>query len=89
MSKVTDILENYDQFPCKISEEEGMTLKNDFKLLKNSLKKQNVKGDVEFKYYKDIDGKNYILIEEYLFRDGETFLDIKKSIGINYYLNHN
>ncbi len=42
---------------------------------------------IRYKYRKKIAGTDYLLLEEYLFREGDTILDIKHAIAVNYYLN--
>ncbi len=83
------IISRKKKFPCKLSRMEGEILKKHFAFQPINTKAQKDKKDISYKYIKEIEGKTYILLEEYLFRDRETFLDIKRAIGINYYLNRN
>ncbi len=75
------------KFPCKLNKFEGEILKQQFILDENSVHQQKDKKDITYKYSLEIEGVKYTLIEEYLFRDRETILDIKRAIGVNYYLN--
>ena len=74
-------------FPCKLNRFEGKILKQHFILDENSIHKQEDKKDISYRYFKEINGYKYTLLEEYLFRDREIVLDIKRAIGVNYYLN--
>ena len=87
MESVLNIIKAKEKFPCKLNKFEGETLKQHFILDENSINKQEDKKDISYKYYQEIEGVKYILIEEYMFRVRETVLDIKRAIGVNYYLN--
>ena len=83
------IISRQKKFPCKLSRIEGEILKKHFDLQPINTSTQKDIKDIGYRYIKEIEGKTYVLLEEYLFRDRETFLDIKRAIGINYYLNRN
>ena len=85
--KFSEILKSKKSFPCKITNHEGKQLKNYFDLDINSINQQKAKNTIIYKYIKKIENSQYVLIEEYLFREGEIFLDIKRAITTNYYLN--
>ena len=87
MSKFIDILEEKDNFPRIIPKKQGEILKNEFKLDREFMERQNDKNDMEYRYFKEVNGEKYILIVEYLFKDGEPFLKIENAIDVNYYLN--
>ena len=83
-----EILKRIKNFPCKISRTDGEIIKNNFEL--QPVRKDNDKRNktvLEFRYFKEINGVKYTLLEEYLFRDRETFLDLKRAVGKNFYLN--
>jgi hypothetical protein len=88
--EVLDIILSKDHFPSKLSKSEGETLKKYFKKdmkfgEENAGKKKS--NELEFRYTYEEDGVKYILLEEYLFKEGESFLLLENSIGVNYYLN--
>jgi len=87
MESVLNIIKMKGKFPCKLNKFEGEILKQQFILDENSVHQQKDKKDITYKYSLEIEGVKYTLIEEYLFRDRETILDIKRAIGVNYYLN--
>lgn len=86
MKKFDEILKD-KKFPCKLSKADGVILKKQFELDKKSLNNPKDKTNIEYIYYKEYNKKKYILVEEYMFRDGETVLEIERSIDVNYYLN--
>jgi len=75
------------KMPCKLSNLEGRSLKQFFSLIphENTLEK-NVKS-LRFRYEMELNKEKYLLLEEYLFREKETHLDLNRAIAINYYLN--
>jgi len=87
MESVFNMIKAKDKFPCKLNKFEGEILKQHFILDENSVHKQEDKKDVAYTYFKEIEGVKYTLVEEYMFRDREVVLDIKRAIGVNYYLN--
>lgn len=72
------------KLPRKLSETEGILLKQYFEQI-SSHQDKNAK-ELYFKYTYEVDSENYILTEEYLFRDYETVLDIRRAIARNYYI---
>ncbi|BDU49974.1 hypothetical protein [Haliovirga abyssi] len=86
MKKFDEILKD-KKFPCKISKEDGGILKKQFELDKKSLNNPKDKTDIEYIYYKEYNKRKYVLIEEYMFRDGETVLEVERAIDVNYFLN--
>jgi hypothetical protein len=83
-----DVVNGIKNFPCRISRNDGEILKKNFDYhpeVKDNRRKN--KSTLEFRYFKEIDGNKYTLLEEYLFRDRETFLDLKRAVGKNFYLN--
>ena len=87
MESIINIINSKKTIPCKLSRFEGEILKQEFILDENSVHKQENKKDISYRYFKEIDGSKYTLVEEYMFRDREIVLDIKRAIGVNYYLN--
>jgi hypothetical protein len=85
--EVHSILLKINKFPCKLPIEEGRILKQDFQQIKKTTPNLTNSKSLRFKYWKEIDDADYFLIEEYLFNDRETVLDIRHAITINYYLN--
>ncbi len=81
------ILASYSSFPVKLSKEEGLILKRAFTLQKENEPQEAFSKSIRHKYVLNSAGRRYILIVEYLFRDNEFILDLKRSIGANYYLN--
>lgn len=68
----------------KLPNIEGEFLKTNFEFSSQKIVENS--KELYFKYQKEFDGNLYILTEEYLFRDNESLLDIKRAIGRNYYL---
>lgn len=87
MHAAIGIVREKERFPCKLSTDEGELLKEFFDFDKKVLNEQNDVKDLKYRYKKEIDGDTYIMIEEFMFRDGEAELDVRKSLGSNYYLN--
>ena len=81
------IINNITKFPCKLKKEEGRFIKRELIKDKELIHDDLGKKDIELKYHGVIGGRKYILVEEYLFRENETLLNIKNSIGVNYYIN--
>lgn len=72
------------KFPCKLKIEEGKFLKKIFEQI--SMRRHENSKELYYKYIYTWKDHDFVLTEEYLFRDNETVLDIKRSIGQNYYL---
>lgn len=87
MHAAIGIVKEITKFPLKIAKEEGELLKEYFEFEKKLLNEQNDVKNLQYRYTKEIDGEMYILLEEFMFRDGDADLDIRRSIGCNYYLN--
>ena len=87
MNAAIQIVREKNKFPIKLRNEEGEILTEYFDFDKKILNEQNDVRDIKYRYTKEIDGNIYILLEEFMFKDGETELDVMKSIGRNYYLN--
>lgn len=88
MHKIEEIIKSEDRFPRKITRDEGEYLKKKFDLLPDSPRKNQIPGNksIEYIYKYHLQKHDYFLIEEYLFRDREFFLEIKRAIGKNFYL---
>lgn len=85
-----EILMKKDSFPCKLSKKDGEFLKGIFKKdIKFQIESINTKkiNDLEFRYIYEEAGVKYVLLEEYIFKEGETFLSSENSIGVDYYFN--
>ena len=87
MHAAIGIVRDKNKFPIKLATIEGELLKEYFDFDKKIINEQNDVKDLKYRYTKEIDGNTYILIEEFMFRDGEAELDIVRSLGSNYYLN--
>jgi predicted lipid carrier protein YhbT len=90
--EVFDIILKKENFPCMLRKSEGQTLKKFFDLDQNFLKKRSERNhidDLEFRYIYNENNEKYILIEEYIFKENESVLNIENAIGVNYYLNKN
>jgi len=72
------------KLPAKIDKDLATKIKEKATLLKTH-RDENAK-ELYFQYSFDYKGKNFILTEEYLFRENESILDIKRAIMKNYYL---
>ena len=83
---IANIIDSCPKFPCHISEIKAKTLKYYFKLDEEDIQRQQDQKALLYKYFYQYDNEQYMLLEEFLFRDNETFLDIKRAIGKNYYL---
>ena len=85
-----EILTGRTHFPCKISKSEGLILKKIFEkdalFDEESLNRKKV-NELQFRYIYCEDMTSYVLLEEYLFKDGESFILLENSIGVNFYLN--
>ncbi|MCS5420556.1 MULTISPECIES: hypothetical protein [Psychrilyobacter] len=85
-----EILMKKDHFPCKLDKKDGELLKKlfkkDIKFQMDSLNTKKI-DDLEFRYTYEEEGIKYILLEEYIFKEGETFLSLENSIGVDYYFN--
>jgi len=85
-----EILIKENKFPCKLKKKDGELLKNffqrDIKFEMDSINRKRV-NDLEFRYIYEEEGIKYILLEEYIFKEGETFLSLENSIGVEYYFN--
>jgi hypothetical protein len=88
--ELLEILTNKKTFPTKLTKREGENLKNFFKkdesFQKKSVDRKKV-NDLEFRYIYQEDGVTYILLEEFIFKEGETLLTLENSIGVDYYFN--
>lgn len=81
-----EILDSKKKFPCKINKKEGKILTENFERDKTFHDDHNDKKDIEFRYFKKNHNAEYVLIEEYMFRDNETYFELNRAIDINYYL---
>jgi hypothetical protein len=72
------------KLPRRLKSEEGDFLKIYFQQITSHCDENS--KEIYFKYSYDWQNNSYILTEEYLFRDKETVLDIKRAITKNYYL---
>ena len=70
--------------PSKIDKDLAYKIKEKATLLKTH-RDENAK-ELYFQYSFDYKKKHFILTEEYLFRENESILDIKRAIMKNYYL---
>ena len=88
--KFLEILRKKDHFPCKLDKKDGEILKKifkrDIKFGIDSIDRKKV-NDLEFRYIYEEEGIKYVLLEEYTFKEGETFLSLENSIGVDYYFN--
>jgi len=88
--EVLEILLEIKHFPYKLKKKQGETLKKYF-FKDGNFKRKPLNGksikDLEFRYIYLEDGVKYVLLEEYLFKEGEAFLSLENSIGVGYYLN--
>lgn len=87
MHAAIGIVRGKTNFPLKLSRDEGELLKEYFDFDKKIINEQNDVKDLKYRYTKEIDGNKYVMIEEFMFRDGEVEINIVKSLGSNYYLN--
>lgn len=85
-----EILIEKKSFPCKLKKKDGELLKKFFKkdinFGINSINTKKI-NDLEFRYIYEEEGIKYILLEEYIFKEEETFLSLENSIGVEYYFN--
>ncbi|MGB6127112.1 MAG: hypothetical protein WBG30_00025 [Psychrilyobacter sp.] len=85
-----EILMKKNDFPCKLDKRDGELLKKlfkkDIKFGADSANRKKV-NDLEFRYIYEEEGIKYILLEEYTFKEGETFLSLENSVGVDYYFN--
>lgn len=85
-----EILMKRHDFPCRLDKRDGELLKKifkkDIKFGADSINRKKV-NDLEFRYIYEEEGIKYILLEEYTFKEGETFLSLENSIGVDYYFN--
>ena len=85
-----EILMKKDHFPCKLDKKDGELLKKifkkDIKFEMDSVNRKKI-NELEFRYVYEEEGIKYILLEEYTFKEGETFLSLENSIGVDYYFN--
>ncbi|MGM0507554.1 MAG: hypothetical protein ACQERZ_00055 [Fusobacteriota bacterium] len=86
MEKWKRFLKSIKKFPIRLSPTEAELLKPKFQLDKKFLDKQDDKSDIEYRYFSEVDEYKYILIEEFMFKEGEVFLNIENAIGKNYFL---
>ncbi|HCX73774.1 MAG TPA: hypothetical protein DHM37_08655 [Candidatus Cloacimonas sp.] len=86
MKTTLQIIDSCPKFPYRISSEQADLLKRDFVLDVEQIQRQNNPKTLLYKYFYQYNSENYMLLEEFLFRDNETLLDIKRAIGRNYYL---
>ncbi|MFO7895970.1 MAG: hypothetical protein R6U84_03470 [Candidatus Cloacimonadales bacterium] len=70
--------------PARLPAEEGELLKRYFRQIASRCDENS--KEIYFKYAYDWQEQSYILTEEYLFRDQETVLDLKRAITKNFYL---
>jgi hypothetical protein len=85
--EIEQVISAINKFPSKITSSDGRKLKKFFEpteQMKTTC--ENIKS-LRFKYRKKINDQEYLLLEEYLFNERETILDIKHAITVNYYLN--
>ena len=80
--KLSEILAS--KLPRKLSIAEGEFLKKEFIFIEK--KSTENSKELYFRYIKEIQNTKYILTEEYLFRDNETIIDLKRAIAKNFYL---
>jgi hypothetical protein len=83
---IRNIIKDIKKFPSKLDSHLG-------ELLKENLSDENATRHVNkdsktimYKYPITIDNEKFIFIVEYIFKEYETFLDLKRAIGINYYI---
>lgn len=85
--EISKIVSAIEKFPSKITSRDGRILKQSFEQIE--LFKTNCENtkSLRFKYRKIINDEEYLLMEEYLFNERETILELKHAITVNYYLN--
>lgn len=86
MITTPQIIKECTKFPCRIAKFKAEILKQDFVLDENEIQQQNNPKTLLYKYFYQHCQEKFVLLEEFMFRDNETFLDIKRAIGKNYYL---
>lgn len=86
MLTTNEIIDSCPKFPCRLTKFQANILKRDFILNENEIQKQPDQKTLLYKYYYTYNTKQYMLLEEFLFRDNETVIDINRAIGRNYYL---
>jgi len=83
---LSEILKTKKKFPCLIDNKEAEILKDFFHLDQKKINQQSQVKELHIFYHFVIAKKKYTLLEEYLFRDNETILELNRAIGKNFYL---
>lgn len=86
MDFVMNLLSKYQEFPVILNKRDGEELKKRFLPEKAKYDSKIEKCSFKHRYFYDADRFRYVLLEEYLFSENHKILDLKKAIGINYYL---
>lgn len=85
--EIEEVISAINKYPSKIATADGRKLKKIFAAVEQVKTTIGNTKSLRFKYKKKIDDHDYLLLEEYLFNERETILDIKHAIAVNYYLN--
>ena len=83
---VKNIINDIKKFPSKLDSHLGELLKENLSEEKAVRTVDKNAKTIMYRYPIEIDDKKYIFTVEYIFKEYETFLDLKRAIGINYYI---
>ncbi len=81
-----NILYQIKKFPKKLDKHLGELIKEQLSDITPERTVNKSAKTIMYKYRFKLDKISYLFVVEYIFKEYETFLDLKRAIGINYYL---
>ena len=81
-----NIVSKISKFPSKLDSHLGELLKDELKNIDPSRTVNKNSKTIMYRYPFQLNDTKYLFIVEYIFKERETFLELKRAIGINYYL---
>ena len=83
---IANLIAKIKDFPAKIDTVIGDLIKENLKDMKSVRVLNKSAKTIMYKYFFELKKQNYILIEEYLFKERETNFDLRRAVGKNFYI---
>ena len=83
---IKNILDKIKKFPTKLDSHLGELLKEQLIDVEPQRTVNKSSKTIMYKYPFKFANNKYLFIVEYIFKEYETFLDLKRAIGANYYI---
>ena len=83
---IKNLINKIKEFPSKIDTIIGELLKENLVEVESVRVLNKSAKTIMYKYFFKLEEINYILIEEYLFKERETNFDLRRAVGKNFYI---